>query len=132
MKSNIPRVQIPEFQAIIPESLLKNEKSGSTKWMLEQVSVMKQANQWQNKKIQDIYDYTRSMNGQLIELQKFKSDLLLQMENEHKISIITEENKKHTTKLYKIIALCFLTVVYPLFLTQWTTGGVSKILNFLW
>lgn len=132
MKSNIPKVEIPEFEAVIPDTLLKTVKSGSTKWMLEQVSVMKQANQWQNKKIYDIYEYTRSINGQVIELQKFKSDLLLQMENEHKISTLQEENKKHTTKLYKIIAISFLTVVYPLFLTQWTTGGVSKILNFLW
>ena len=132
MKSNIPKVEIPEFEAVIPDTLLKTVKSGSTKWMLEQVSVMKQANQWQNKKIYDIYEYTRSINGQVIELQKFKSDLLLQMENEHKISTLQEENKRHTTKLYKIIAISFLTVVYPLFLTQWTTGGVSKILNFLW
>lgn len=132
MKSNIPKVEIPEFEAVIPDTLLKTVKSGSTKWMLEQVSVMKQANQWQSKKIHDIYEYTRSINGQVIELQKFKSDLLLQMENEHKIATLQEENKKHTTKLYKIIAISFLTVVYPLFLTQWTTGGVSKILNFLW
>jgi len=132
MKSNIPKVSIPEFEAVIPETLLKTVKSGSTKWMLEQVSVMKQANQWQTKKILDIYEYTRSINGQVIELQRFKSDLLLQMENEHKISKLKEENKKHTTKLYKIIAICFLTVVYPVFLTQWTTGGVSRILNLLW
>ena len=132
MKSNIPKVSIPEFEAVIPETLLKTVKSGSTKWMLEQVSVMKQANQWQTKKILDIYEYTRSINGQVIELQRFKSDLLLQMENEHKISKLKEENKRHTTKLYKIIAICFLTVVYPVFLTQWTTGGVSRILNLLW
>lgn len=131
-QSNIPTVQEPAFDACIPDHLLDKIKDDTSRWMLEQVSKMQQSNQWQNKKIHDIYEYTRKINGQVISLSEFRKDLLMQMEAEHRLDKLQQENKAHTTKLYKIIAICFLTVVYPLFLTQWTTGGVSKILNFLW
>lgn len=130
--SNIPTVYEPTFKACIPDHLLDKIKDDTSRWMLEEVSKMQQNNQWQNKKIHDIYEYTRTINGQVVSLLEFRKDLLVQMEAEHKLDKVKQETKTHTTKLYKIIALCFLTVVYPLFLTQWTTGGVSKILNFLW
>ena len=130
--SNIPSIEVPEFDACIPAYLLKNIKDGSNKWLLEQVSRMQQSNQWQNKKIHDIYEYTRKINGQVISLKEFRSNLVSQMEAEHKLEQLKQENKKQTLKLYKIICIIFLTVVYPLFLAQWTTGSVSNILKLLW
>ena len=132
VSSNIPSVSIPVFEACIPEHLLRGVKSESTKWMIEQVSEMQQGNQWQNKKIHDIYEYTRKINGQVIMLKEFRSDLLRQMEAEHKLDQIRETNKKQLTKLHKIIIAMLLTVVYPLFLAQWTSEGVLKIISLLW
>jgi len=130
--SSIPSIEVPEFDACIPEYLLKNMKQDSNKWLLEQVSRMQQSNQWQNKKIHDIYEYTRKINGQVISLKEFRSNLISQMEAEHRLDQLKEENKKQTLKLYKIICIIFLTVMYPLFLAQWTTGNVSNILKLLW
>ena len=130
--SSIPSIEFPEFDACIPEYLLKNMKQDSNKWLLEQVSRLQQSNQWQNKKIHDIYEYTRKINGQVISLKEFRSNLISQMEAEHRLDKLKEENKRQTLKLYKIICIIFLTVVYPLFLAQWTTGNVSNILKLLW
>ena len=130
--SSIPSIEVPEFDACIPEYLLKNMKQDSNKWLLEQVSRLQQSNQWQNKKIHDIYEYTRKINGQVISLKEFRSNLISQMEAEHRLDKLKEENKRQTLKLYKIICIIFLTVVYPLFLAQWTTGNVSNILKLLW
>lgn len=130
--TNIPAVSEPAFSACIPNHLLDKIKDDTSRWMLEEVSKMQQNNQWQNKKIHDIYEYTRRINGQVISLLEFRKDLLMQMEAEHKLSKIQQENKNHTVKLYKALAIIFLTIVYPLFLAQWTAGSVTEFFKFLW
>tara|TARA_A100001015_G_C14939122_1_gene691795 strand:+ start:954 stop:1370 length:417 start_codon:yes stop_codon:yes gene_type:complete len=131
-QSNIPSAVEPVFEACIPEHLLNKIKDETNRWMLEEVSKMQQNNQWQNKKIHDIYEYTRTINGQVVSLLEFRKDLLMQMEAEHKLNKVKQENNTHTTKLYKVIVLAFLTIVYPLFLMQWTTGSITEFFKFMW
>ena len=131
-KTNIPHVEVPDFEACIPEALLGKVKDDTNRWMLEQVSKMQQSNQWQNKKIYDIFEYTRKINGQVISLQEFRKDLLAQMEAEHKLQKVKTETKAHAAKLYKVIVIAFLTIIYPLFLMQWTTGSITEFFKFLW
>jgi len=132
LKTSIPHVEVPEFQACIPDALLGKVKDDTNRWMLEQVSTMQQSNQWQNKKIYDIFEYTRKINGQVISLQEFRKDLLAQMEAEHKLQSVKAESKAHAAKLYKVIVIAFLTIIYPLFLMQWTAGSVTEFFKFLW
>ena len=131
-ESNIPSVYEPTFKACIPEHLLDKIKDDTSRWMLEEVSKMQQNNQWQNKKIHDIYEYTRTINGQVVSLLEFRKDLLMQMEAEHKVDKVKQESKTHTTKLYKIIVIALLTIGSPLFLMQWTTGSITEFFKFMW
>ncbi len=131
-ESNIPSVYQPTFEACIPDHLLDKIKDDTSRWMLEEVSKMQQNNQWQNKKIHDIYEYTRTINGQVVSLLEFRKDLLMQMEAEHRLDKVKHENKTHTTKLYKIIAISFLTIIYPVFLMQWTSGSITEFFKLLW
>ena len=131
-KTSIPHVEVPEFEACIPDALLGTVRDDTNRWMLEQVSKMQQSNQWQNKKIYDIFEYTRKINGQVISLQEFRKDLLAQMEAEHRLEGVKAESKAHTAKLYKVIVIAFLTIIYPLFLMQWTAGSVTEFFKFLW
>lgn len=139
-KSNIPKVEIPEFNPAIPEHLLepvgtdKTDTNGaSIKFLLEQVSIIKQNNDWQNRHIHDIYDYTRKMNGQIISLTEFKLELLKQMSVEHSLEKEREKTAQQKLKMWRAILILFGLVVYPLFLTQWKPGGfIFDIFRAIW
>ena len=117
--SNIPEVEIPNFEPSIPESMLNNVKDKSTKHLLGQLSIMMQNNDWQNKKIKDIYDYTRNINGKVIELEEFRVETKQDKAVKDAVVRTTRRLKSKTSKHYKIALVLFLVVIYPLFLTQW-------------
>lgn len=140
VKSNIPKVQIPEFSPAIPEHLLstvaadqRDSTADSIRFLLEQTSIIKQNNDWQNRHIQDIYDYTRKMNGQIISLTEFKLELLKQMSVEHSLEKEREKTSQQKLKMWRVILMLFGLVVYPLFLTQWKPGGfIFDIFRAIW
>lgn len=136
-KSNIPSVSIPKFQPTIPDHLLTIAEGDSTaasvRYLLEQVSIMNQNNNWQNEHIQDIFEYTRKMNGQIISLTEFKLELLKQMSVEHSLEKERERTTQQKLKMWRVILILFGVVVYPLFLTQWKPGGyIFDIFRAIW
>jgi hypothetical protein len=139
-KSDIPKVEIPKFSPSIPAYLLESmdndnqrDNAGAIKFLLEQVSIIKQNNEWQNRHIQDIYDYTRKINGQVISLTEFKIELLKQMSVEHSLAKEREKTNQQKIKLYRALALVMGLVVYPLFLTTWKPGGfIFDIFRSIW
>lgn len=139
-ESNIPKVEIPSFSPAIPEHLLesmsndrRDSNAASIKFLLEQTSIIKQNNDWQNRHIQDIYEYTRKMNGQIISLTEFKLELLKQMSVEHSLEKEREKTSQQKMKMWRAILLLFGLVVYPLFLTQWKPGGfIFDIFRAIW
>ena len=125
-KSGIPEIRVPKYDPCIPDHMLDSINDKSTKYIMEQLSIMQQNRDWQNGKIQEIYQYTNKINGQVIALSEFKLELLKQMAIEDSLEKEQEKSKQERLKLYKIMAGVFLFVVYPLFISQWTPGSVLQ------
>ncbi len=121
--TSIPQLSTPEFKPAIPEYMLKGIKDDTSRYIIEQISIMSQQSSWQTHKIMNIHDYTRSINGTVIELEQFRNDLLTQINTEEEIEKQTDKMKKH----YKIAIFVFLALVYPLYLAVVSETGLSDI-----
>ena len=129
-KSKIPELEIPEFHPTIPEPMLTNIKNEQTKYMMEQMSIIKQNSEWSSERLRDIYSYTRTMNGKIIELEEFRMSL----QNEQKVFDAVEKVKKNIHKSkrwhYRIALIVFLLILYPLFLSQWDpANGIMTLIK---
>lgn len=123
--SSIPSLDLPDFKPNIPEYMLNDVDKQSERYLIEQMSVMTQQSAWQTHKLMNIYDYTRSINGKVIELEQFRNDLLSQITVEQKVE---QEQQKHTRN-YKIVGLVFLSLVYPVYLAIVNSTGLSDIVK---
>ena len=121
--TNIPEITPPEFKPSIPEYMLQGIKQDSQRYIIEQISVMSQQSAWQTHKIMNIHDYTRSINGKVIELEQFRNDLISQIKTEDALDKQTAKTNRH----YKIAAFVFLALLYPLYLTIVSENGLSDI-----
>lgn len=121
--TSIPQLNIPDFKPAIPEYMLKGVKDDTSRYIIEQISVMSQQSSWQTHKIMNIHDYTRSINGKVIELEQFRNDLISQLKTEEEI--VKQENrfKRH----YKVAIFVFLSLLYPLYLTVVSSTGLVDI-----
>jgi hypothetical protein len=131
-KSSIPELEIPDFHPTIPEPMLENIKNDQTKYMMEQMSIIKQNTEWSSVRLRDIYSYTRTMNGKIIELEEFR----MSQQNDQKILDAVEKVKKHINKSkkwhYRIALMVFLLILYPLFLAQWDPAkGITDLFKLI-
>ena len=133
-KSEIPEIEsIPKYTPCIPDHMMDKVNNDSTRYIIEQLSIMQQNRSWQNQKIQEIFHYTNKINGQVISLSEWRLDVMKQLALEDTIEKERIQAEKERFKLYKIIAGLFLLVVYPLFLTQWSPGSaISDAIKALW
>jgi hypothetical protein len=123
--SNIPHLNSPEFKPSIPQHMLDNISDPTDRYMIEQMSVMTQQAAWQTHKLMNIYDYTRSINGKVIELEQFRNDLLTQMKVEQKLD---DSQQKHM-KYYRVTGLVFLALVYPVYLAAASQTGLFDVVK---
>ena len=114
---------IPEFKPSIPGYMLKDIKTESNRYIIEQLSVMTQQSAWQNHKMMNIYDYTRNINGKVIDLEQFRIDLLTQIKVEDEVHKQEVKHNKH----YRIAGLVFLALLYPLYLAIVSQTGLQDI-----
>ena len=121
--TSIPQLSTPDFKPAIPEYMLKGVKDDTSRYIIEQISIMSQQSSWQTHKIMNIHDYTRSINGKVIELEQFRNELLTQIKTEEELEKQTIKMKKH----YKIAIFVFLALVYPLYLAVVSETGLSDI-----
>ena len=75
-RSTIPHIENPKFKPSIPEYMVDKIENDETRFVIEQLSVIKQQNAWQALKVAEIYDYTRKINGKVIELEEFRQFIL--------------------------------------------------------
>lgn len=118
-------LQIPNFKPNIPEYMLDSCERQADRYLIEQISVMTQQNSWQTHKLTDIYDYTKSINGKVIELEQFRNDLIAEMKVEEGIE---REKQKHT-KAYRWSILVFLSLVYPVYLAVASNTGLYDVVK---
>jgi len=136
---SVPTLDVPRFRPCTPSHLInsidsdQNITTDSVKYLLEQVSVINQYNDWVGRHVTEMYAYTRSLNNQIIPLSEFKLELLKQMSMEHSLDKEREITLRDKMRLYRVIAGLFLFVVYPLFLSQWQPGGyIFDIVKSIW
>tara|TARA_B100001123_G_scaffold448231_1_gene608397 strand:- start:5905 stop:6390 length:486 start_codon:yes stop_codon:yes gene_type:complete len=152
--SNIPKLEIPEFVPAVPEYMLDNVKDKSIKYIIEQMSVLTQQTAWSTHKISNIYDYTRKINGSVVELEKFRNDLLLQLKVEQDIEKEKERESRKSRisaresrelerekqrqvkesetikrKYIKTAVIVFLAILYPLYLAFVNTSGLGTVMK---
>jgi len=121
--TSIPQLNIPDFKPAIPEYMLKGIKDDTSRYIIEQISVMSQQSSWQTHKIMNIHDYTRSINGKVIELEQFRNDLISQLKTEEEITKRESRFNRH----YKVAIFVFLSLIYPLYLTVVSSTGLADI-----
>lgn len=121
--TSIPRLSTPEFKPAIPEYMLDGIKDSTSRYIIEQISVMSQQSAWQTHKIMNIHDYTSSINGKVIELEQFRNDLISQIKTEEELGKKEEKYRKH----YRIAGIIFLALLYPLYLAVASESGLAEM-----
>ena len=137
-QSDIPEFKIPEFKPLIPEYMLKGIKDESTQYIIEQLSIMSQQGSWQTHKIMNIHNYTKNINGKVIELEQWRNDIIKEIQIqeekekvERKASKQVEIKEKGHKKYYKWGLIIFLAILYPLYLALVDESGLSSIFKTL-
>lgn len=126
-ESNIPKIDVPEFRPSIPSHMVDNLKDVNIKFLIEQVSIIKQQNKWQSKHIAEVYDYTRTINGQVIDLQKYKRE----KELEEKIEQELGEKRKKYKKFVISGIFGVIFVLYPFYITTFVQHGPTNFMDIL-
>ena len=91
--SSIPELKVPEFKPSIPKYMVDSIKDDTLKFLVEQVSIIKQQNKWQSEHLAQVFDYTRKINGKVLELEKYR-------QGQEVDRIIDEEIKAILSALY--------------------------------
>ena len=125
--SNIPQLSVPEFKPSIPKYMVDNINDEANKFLIEQVSIIKQQNKWQSERLAQVFDYTRKINGKVIELERFRQ------RQEFEESIQKELHKKiFSKKKYIIPAILGLGLfLYPLYISLFLQTGPTSIASYL-
>lgn len=117
-------LEIPKFKPNIPDYMLKG-MDNHNKYIIEQISKLSQQNEWQTDIVYKIYNYTKTINGKVVELEHFRQRLDMELELDQKWADREREAKKW--KRYGIIA--FLVLGYPIYLTVFNHVGLADILE---
>ena len=126
-KSTIPKLEVPEFNPSIPKYMVDNIEDDTLKFLVEQVSIIKQQNKWQSEHLAQVFDYTRKINGKVIELEKYRQDQEMDR-------IIAQELKRKIKKGKKFVipaVVSFGVFFYPLYISMFLESGPIKIVDFV-
>ncbi len=115
-------LEVPKFKPQIPEYMLDG-MDNHNKFLLEQISCMKQQNEWQTDMVYKIYNYTKTINGKVIELEHFRQRLNMELELDQK----WDERQKETAKWKKWLILGFIMLGYPIYLSIFNHIGLARI-----
>jgi hypothetical protein len=115
-------LDVPKFKPQIPEYMLEG-MDNHNKFLLEQISIMKQQNEWQTDMVYKIYNYTKTINGKVVELEHFRQRLNMELELDEKWN----ERQKETAKWKRWAAIAFITLGYPIYLAIFNHIGLAKV-----
>ena len=117
-------IDIPAFKPSIPEYMFEGMDSHD-KFMVEQISCINQQNEWQTDMVYKIYNYTKTINGKVVELEHFRQRLNMELEMDEKWDLRQQEQKKYK----KWMLIGFLGILYPLYLTIVNHIGLVNIIE---
>lgn len=116
------KFEFPTFSPSIPDYMLDGMDKHN-KFLLEQLSIMKQQNEWQTDMTYKIYNYTKKINGKVVELEHFRHRMEIEMQLDTK----WDKREEKLEKIKKIAIIAFLTLGYPLYLAAIETIGIGKL-----
>jgi hypothetical protein len=116
--------EIPKFRATIPSHLMK-DMDDHNKFLLEQISVIKNQNEWQGDVVHRIYNYTKTINGKVVELEKFRQNLLMELQLDEK----WEDRQRENSKYKRWGVIIFLALLYPIYLAFIDHVGIGTVLE---
>lgn len=128
-KSDIPHIEVPKFKPSIPEYMVDKIAKDEDRFVIEQLSVIKQQNAWQSSKVQEIYDYTRKINGKVIELEEFRQFILNEREKDEQVSAVIVEKDKKNRKLAVILSVSFALFLYPIYISFFNGVGPDGVMK---
>lgn len=117
-------IEIPKFKASIPSYMLEG-MDNHNKFLLEQISIMKNQNEWQTDMVHKIYNYTKTINGKVVALEMFRHRMEMELQLDGKWA----EREEKVTKMKKWAIGVFLVLVYPTYLTVVNNVGLAKLLE---
>ena len=106
----------PEFKPDIPEHLLKS-CSDQQRFLLERISVITQNQSWQMDKVGETHLYCKTINGKVLELEKFKQTVETQQAVE-----------AGSFKLRRWAWIFSLALAYPIYLASISKVGLVDFL----
>ena len=126
-KSIIPKIEVPEFKPSIPDYMVDSIEDNGLKFLVEQVSIIKQQNRWQSERIGDVYDYTRTINGKVIELEEYRQSQDIQSQIAEKLKEKTQKNRKFIWPVFLMTGI----LLYPLYISLFLEVGPGNIADFV-
>ena len=115
---------VPEFKATIPTHMMKG-LNDHNKFVMEQLSLVKNQNTWQTHTISKIYKYTRHINDKVLDLEQFRQRMLLEIELDEKWK--SREDKYNKAK--RVLLIAFLALIYPIYIFLIEQIGLDKLIE---
>ena len=106
--------------------MVNNLTDDTLKFLIEQVSIIKQQNKWQSEHLAEVYSYTRKINGKVIELEKHRQQQLIEKEIKDQIKEKSILNKKTFWPVVWTLGLFF----YPLYISLFLEVGPTNVADF--
>jgi hypothetical protein len=125
--SNIPELEVPEFKPSIPKYMVDNIKDDTLKFLVEQTSIIKQQNKWQSEHLAQVFDYTRKINGKVIELEKYRQAHELNDIIQDELMKKGKKNRKYTVPAI----IGFGVFLYPLYISLFLEAGPFNMVDFV-
>jgi hypothetical protein len=122
---------MPEFKPQVPKHLVELESSGE-KYLIDEVSVLRQQNVWQSEIIEEIHNRLGVINDKLLLSDDFRQYVTERFNINDKLKEQREVFEDKKTKWTKIGLYIFFIVLYPVYLvgvTETSSESIGRLLK---
>ena len=124
---------MPEFKPQVPKHLVELESSGE-KYLIDEVSVLRQQNAWQSEIIEEIHNRLGTINDKLLLNDDFRQYVTERFNINDKLRDQKKDFEGKKTKWTKIGLYIFFIILYPLYLvgiTETSSEAIGRLLKTL-
>ena len=114
---------MPDFTPNVPKHLVEL-KSPSEKYLVNQISILTQQNQWQSTIIEETHNRVGIIKDRVVEVEDFKEDTEERFKIVDKLREQKNSFEEKKAKWVKIVVYIFFVVLYPLYLL-----GMESVIN---
>jgi len=121
---------MPEFEPQIPKHLTEFESKGE-KYLIDEISVLKQQNKWQSEIIEEIHNRLGLINDKMTMNDEFRHYVSERFNVNDKLREQKKDFEGKKTKWFRIGLYIFFIVLYPLYLVGVTETSSEAIGDFI-